>query len=273
MDSGQIVSLVTDLVTQWGLKVLGAIAVLVIGRIVAGVIRRSVERAVARSKVDNILVPFLSGLVYYLVIAIVLIAVLRLFGLETTSLVAVVGAAGLAIGLAIQGTLSNFASGVMLMVFRPFKVGDVIEAGGSLGVAAELGIFSTTLTSPDNVKITVPNAQIYGQTIRNFNGYDTRRVDLVIGISYDDDIGRAIETIDAIVRRDERVLIEPAPKIAVAELADSSVNLVARPWCKGEDYWDLKFDLTRRFKEELEAAGCSLPYPQRDVHVHEKVAP
>jgi small conductance mechanosensitive channel len=155
----------------------------------------------------------------------------------------------------------------MLLIFRPFKLGDYVEVGGSSGTVTEIGTFTTTLTTPDNVVVMIPNADVYGQSIRNYSANDTRRVDMVMGISYGDDIGTAIGVMQGILDGDERVLDDPAPQIAVAELADSSVNIVVRPWCKGADYWGLKFDLTRAFKEELEAAGCSIPFPQRDVHV------
>jgi small conductance mechanosensitive channel len=262
-------SMVTELVSQWGLRVVGAIAILVIGWTVAKIIRGSVRRGLERASIDATLVPFISKLVYYLVLAFVLIAVLKGFGFETTSLIAVLGAAGLAVGLALQGTLSNFAAGVMLLFFRPFRVGDFVDAGGTAGTVQEIGVFATTLSTPDNVMIVVPNSSVYGQTIKNFSANDTRRNDMVVGISYDDDIGKAMATIEGIMKADSRVLADPAPVIAVSEMADSSVNLVVRPWCKKEDYWGLRFDLTRQFKEGLEAAGCSIPYPQTDVHLHQ----
>jgi small conductance mechanosensitive channel len=171
-----------------------------------------------------------------------------------------------------QGTLSNFAAGVMLLLFRPFQVGDFIDAGGTAGSVQEIGIFATTLKSPDNVKIIVSNSQVYGSTIKNFNGYDTRRVDLVMGIAYRDDIQVAIDTIREVVAADERVLAEPELQVAVSNLGDSAVDLVVRPWCKAADYWSLRFDLTRRLKEALEAADCSIPYPQRDVHIFQETA-
>jgi len=267
MDQAQVVNEITTFVTQWGLKVVGAIAVLVVGRILAGAIRRAVRRALERAGIDATLLPFLSGLVYYVALAVVFIAVLNLFGVETTSLVAVLGAAGLAIGLALQGTLSNFSSGVMLLVFRPFQVDDFVEVAGVAGSVVKVDVFNTVLKSPDNVRIVVPNSQIYGSTIKNYAGYETRRVDLVMGISYDDDIALAVETIQGILAADARVLKDPAPVVAVNELADSSVNLVVRPWCQRGDYWALKWDLTRQMKEGLEKAGCSIPYPQRDVHL------
>jgi small conductance mechanosensitive channel len=259
---------VVTLVSTWGLQVIGALAVLIVGRIVAGALRRATRRALERGQVDAVLVPFFASGVYYLTLVAVVIAVLSLFGIETTSLIAVLGAAGLAVGLAWQGTLSNFAAGVMLLIFRPFRVGDYVEVAGTAGSVREVGIFSTVLHTPDNVKITIPNSSVYGDTIKNYSANDTRRNDLVIGISYDDDIARAIETIRKVLAGDSRVLDDPESTVAVAELGDSSVNLVVRPWCAGGDYWPLRFDLTRKLKEELEAAGCSIPYPQRDVHLH-----
>ena len=273
MNVEQITAVSIDLLTTWGLKVMGAIALLIVGRMVAGILRRVTRKAMKKADVDSTLIPFMSSMVYYLALAVVVIAVLGLFGIQTTSLVAILGAAGLAVGLALQGTLAHFASGIMLLIFRPFRVGDVVEVGGTTGKVEEIGIFTTTLTSPDNIKITVPNSQVYGSTIKNMNGYETRRVDMVMGVSYDDDLGVAMETMGRVVREDSRVLAEPEPQIAVAELADSSVNFVVRPWCKAEDYWSLKFDLTRLLKEELEAAGCSIPYPQRDVHLMQPTAP
>jgi small conductance mechanosensitive channel len=270
MDMNQVMEQITAFVTQWGLKVVGALAVLLVGRIVAGMMRGAVRRALQRADVDATLRPFLSGLVYYLALAVVLIAVLNLFGIQTASLIAVLGAAGLAVGLALQGTLSNFASGVMLLVFRPFQAGNYVEVAGTAGSVEQVGVFNTTLKSPDNVRIVVPNSQIYGSTIKNYNGFETRRIDMVMGISYDDDIGLAAKTIGSILEADPRVLKDPAPVVAVSELADSSVNLVVRPWCQGSDYWALKWDLTRQMKEGLEEAGCSIPYPQHDVHLKQE---
>jgi small conductance mechanosensitive channel len=197
------------------------------------------------------------------------IAVLNRIGIATTSVVAIFGAAGLAVGLAMQNTLANFASGVMLLLFRPFKLGDYVDAGGIAGTVMEIGIFSTTLKSPDNIKITVPNSQVYGSTISNYNGFETRRIDMMVGISYEDDIQTAIDTIRSIVSADDRVLADPEPQIAVSNLGDSSVDIVVRPWVNAADYWAVRFDFTRRFKEGLEGAGCSIPYPQRDVHMYQ----
>jgi len=272
LDLTETLNSLTELLSTWGLKVVGAIAVLIIGMTVAKMIRGSMTRGLAKTKLDPTLIPFLAGIVYYAVVAFVVTAVLGLFGIQTTSLIALLGAAGLAVGLALQGTLGNFSAGVMLLIFRPFRAGDFVEAGGVAGVVQEVGIFSTTLATPDNVRIIVPNSSVYGQTIKNYAANPTRRNDMVFGISYSDDIGRAIETINRILGADERVLKEPAPVVAVSELGDSSVNLVVRPWCKKEDYWALRFDLNRTLKTELEAAGCSIPFPQRDVHLYNKSA-
>jgi small conductance mechanosensitive channel len=271
MDStvNQVVQDVVTLVSIWGLQLAGALAVLILGRFGCGLARKSVRRAMENRRVDASLVPFVSNLVYFILFAAVIIAVLGLFGIETTSLVALLGTAGLAIGLALQGTLANFSSGAMLLLFRPFRVGDYIDAAGVAGTVHEIGVFSTTLNTPDNVRIIVPNSGVFGATIKNFSTNDTRRNDIVLGISYDDDISNAIAVVNAVLGKDSRVLSDPEPLVAVTELADSSVNLVVRPWCRSEDYWSLRYDLIRRFKEELEQAGCSIPYPQHDVHLHQ----
>lgn len=265
----QVVQNVVTLVSVWGLQLVGALAVLIIGRFGCGVARKSVRRAMESRGVDASLVPFVSNLVYFTLFAAVVIAVLGLFGIETTSLVAVLGTAGLAIGLAVQGTLSNFSSGVMLLLFRPFDIGDYIDAAGVAGTVSEIGVFSTTLNTPDNVKIIVPNSGIFGSTIKNFSANNTRRNDIVLSISYADDISNAISVVNAMLGEDSRVLSDPEPLVAVSELADSSVNLVVRPWCTKEDYWSLRYDLIRRFKEKLEQEGCTIPFPQHDVHLHQ----
>jgi small conductance mechanosensitive channel len=258
-----------ELLSAWGMSVIGAIALLIIGRMVAGWVRGSMTKALTRANTDASLIPFFASMVYYVVLGFVLIAVLSLFGIETTSLIAVFGAAGLAVGLALQGTLSNFAAGVMLLIFRPIRVGDFVEVAGQAGTVAEISIFNTIMNTGDNVRITIPNAQVYGDTVKNYSFNDTRRIDLVMGIGYGDNIGTAISIIERVITGDERTLRDPAPTVAVAELADSSVNLVVRPWCKKEDYWGLRWDLTRKLKEELEAGGCNIPFPQHDVHVLE----
>jgi len=268
-DLGAVMDATMAIVSTWGLRVLGALVLLVVGTMVCKTVRRSIRKALERSNLDRTLVPFISSLTYYLLLTFLILAVLSLFGIQTTSFIAVLGAAGLAVGLALQGTLGNFAAGVMLLIFRPFKIGDYVEVGGTAGTVQEIAIFSTTLHSPDNVRITVPNSAIYGSTIKNYSYNETRRNDMVFGISYDDDITKALDVIQRALSADDRVLQDPAPVIAVGELADSSVNLLVRPWCKGSDYWGLRWDLTRKVKEDLEAAGCSIPYPQQDVYMHQ----
>ena len=268
-DVGAMMDALTAIVSTWGLRVIGALVLFIVGMMVCKAARRSLRKALEKSNLDNTLVPFISSLVYYLLLTFLILAVLSLFGIQTTSFIAVLGAAGLAVGLALQGTLSNFAAGVMLLIFRPFKIGDYIEAGGTAGTVQEIAIFSTTLHSPDNVRITVPNSGIYGSTVKNYSYNETRRNDMSFGISYDDDISKAVDVIQRALNADDRVLQDPAPVIAVGELADSSVNLLVRPWCKGADYWALRWDLTRKIKEDLEAAGCSIPYPQQDVYMHQ----
>ena len=260
---------VMSIVSTWGLRVVGALVLFIVGLMVCKTVRRSVRKALEKSTLDDTLVPFLSSMIYYLMLTFLILAVLSLFGIQTTSFIAVLGAAGLAIGLALQGTLGNFAAGVMLLIFRPFKIGDYIEAGGTAGTVQEIAIFSTTLHSPDNVRITVPNSGVYGSIVKNYSYNETRRNDMVFGISYDDDIAKAVDVIQRALDGDDRILKDPAPVIAVGELADSSVNLLVRPWCKGADYWGLRWDLTRKIKEDLEAAGCSIPYPQQDVYMHQ----
>jgi small conductance mechanosensitive channel len=266
--ANDILLMVQGLAVTWGLKVLGAVAVLVIGRIVAGSLRRSVMGLAERTKGDATLSRFLGSLAYYVVLVVAGVAALGMIGIQMASFIAILGAAGLAIGLALQGALSNVASGVMLLIFRPFRAGDFVDLGGTTGTVESIGLFSTELNTPDNIHIVVPNSAIYGGTIKNFSHHDTRRIDLVMGISYDDDISVAMETIRTVLDGDERVLKDPPHMVAVSGLGDSSVDLVVRPWCARTDYWPLRFDLTRALKERLEAAGCSIPYPQRDVHVH-----
>ncbi len=271
MDStaDQVVQNLVTLVSTWGLRMTGALAVLILGRFGCGIARKSVRSAMESRKVDASLIPFVSNLVYFILFAAVVISVLGMFGIETTSLIAVLGTAGLAIGLAVQGTLSNFSSGVMLLLFRPFHVGDCIDAAGVAGTVSEIGVFSTVLNTPDNVRIIVPNSGIFRATIKKFSTNDTRRNDIVLGISYDDDISNAIAAVNTVLGKDPRILSDPKPLVAVSELSDSSVNLVVRPWCRRDDYWSLRYDLIRKFKEELEKAGCTIPYPQNDVHLHQ----
>lgn len=257
----------TEIMSIWGLKVIGAIAILIIGRLVAGSVRKGLRRVMGVRNVDPSLVGFVTTIAYWGIMAFVFIAALAKFGIQTASVVAMLGAAGFAVGMAMQGTLANFASGVMIMVFRPFKTGDFIDAAGVKGSVKEISIFSTTLATPDNVRIIVPNGKLYGDIIRNFNGYETRRVDMTVGIGYGSSMDKAMEIVAGLLAADPRVLPEPAPTVAVAELADSSVNIVVRPWVAAGDYWNFYFDFHKAVKEAFDAAGVEIPFPQRTVHM------
>ena len=262
-----IIQRLTEFGTDYGLKIIGAIVILIVGRILAGVARNIVRKVLNRRKVDETVSSFLGTLVYTFVIIAVLLAVLGKFGVETTSFVMVLGAASFAIGFALQGSLSNFASGVMIIVFRPYKIGDFIEVAGVAGVVREVHLFNTIIDTPDNIKVIVPNGKVAGDVIKNVTGNDTRRVDLVIGIGYDSSIGKAMEIAMNVMKEDERVLDDPEPQVAVAELADSSVNLVVRPWVNTGDYWGVRFDVTRKIKEAYDENGIEIPFPQRVVYM------
>jgi len=265
----EIWGLIVGLVTSYGLSVVGAIVILVVGFVVAGWVRASVKSALARvQKVDETLRGFFSSLAYYAVVIFTIVAVLAQFGVQTTSFIAVIGAAGLAIGLALQGTLSNVAAGVMLLLFRPFKIGDYIEGGGLAGTVKGITLFVTELATPDNVQIIAPNSQLWGSAIKNYSFHPTRRVDIVIGIAYEDEIDKALAAIVDECRKDSRVQADPAPMAAVTDLGDSSVNFTVRVWCNAADYWGLKFDLTKNLKNRMDAENISIPYPQRTVHMN-----
>jgi small conductance mechanosensitive channel len=264
----EILDAVMAALATYGLDVLGAIVILVVGMTVAGWAQRAMLSALARVRsLDTMLRSFFANIVKYVIIIVVVLAVLNRFGVQTASLIALIGAAGLAIGLAMQGTLSNVAAGVMLLIFRPFRIGHYIEAGGQAGTVHDLGLFLTELNTPDNVRISVPNASIWGSAIKNYSFNPTRRVDLVIGIAYDDDIDKAFAAIAEVIAADARGHRAPEPAIAVGELADSSVNLVVRVWCDAGNYWPLKFALTKAIKERLDADGITIPFPQRQIHM------
>jgi len=254
-------------ITTYGIKIIGAIVILILGRIAAGLGRRIVRRILEKSDVDVAIVKFVGTLAYFLILIFALLAALAKFGIQTASFVAILGAAGFAIGFALQGSLANFAAGVLILVLRPFKVGDYIIGAGEGGTVQEIQLFTTVLATPDNVKIMVPNGKLFGDIIKNFSTYDTRRVDLVMGIGYSSDIQKAYDVMMDIITKDARILSDPPPQIAVSELADSSVNFVVRPWVKKEDYWNVKFDLTRKIKEAFDENNIEIPFPQQTVHM------
>jgi small conductance mechanosensitive channel len=255
-------------VTQYGLRIVVALIIFVIGRIIAKAVANGSQRVMLKAKVDETLASFLRNIIYYALIAAVVIAALGQAGINVTSFLAVLGAAGLAVGLALKDSLSNFAAGVMLILLKFFRKGDYVTAGGVSGTVTAINIFNTVLTTPDNMVITVPNSAILGGTITNVTANDTRRVDLVFGIGYGDDLLKAKKTLERIVSEEPRVLAEPAPTIEVSELADSSVNFVVRPWCKTSDYWGVYFALTEKVKLVFDQEGISIPFPQQDVYMH-----
>lgn len=263
---------VTPLLVSWSGKLVAALLVFVIGRWVAKAATGGIRRAMVKAGIDETLGRFLANLIYILLIALVILTALSTLGINTTNFLAIVGAAGLAVGLALKDSLSNFAAGVMLVFFRPFKVGDYIEAAGISGSVESIRIFSTVLKTPDNRVITVPNALIYGATITNYSAETTRRVDLLIGISYDDDIARAKALIQGVIAEDDRILREPASQLLLMELGASSVDIAVRVWVATSDYWNVRSDLIERIKRTLEGAGLSIPYPQRDVHIVSSVS-
>lgn len=269
MNASQMLARVWELITIYGIKVVAAIVILVVGRWVAMAIRGVVKRIMAKSKIDETITKFVGNLTYIGLLAFVILAALSQLGIQTTSFIAVLGAAGLAIGLALQGSLSNFAAGFLMIIFRPFRVGDYIEGGGVAGTVEEIQIFTTTLRTPDNKTVIVPNAKMTGDNIVNWTVKGTRRVDLVMGIGYDDDIDKAKQVMVDVLTKDSRILKDPAPQIAMVELGDSSVNFVVRPWVKASDYWSVYFDVTENIKKAFDANGISIPYPQRDIHVYQ----
>lgn len=260
-------SALAEYVIPWGTKFLYAIAIFLIGSLIARLVAKGVGRALGRTKMDEMLVRFLTNILRWTLFVVVLVAALDQLGVDTTSVIALLGAAGLAVGLALKDSLQNFASGVLLILFRPFRIGDFVEAGGVEGVVEEIRIFSTQLRTVDNREVIVPNGDIYSGTITNYNAKENRRIDLVIGIGYDDDLKKAKSILETILSEEERVLDDPAPLVAVGELGASSVDILVRPWVRTADIFSTKCDLTERIKLALDDAGISIPYPQMDLHL------
>jgi small conductance mechanosensitive channel len=265
MGMGDVLSLY---IVPWGIRIALALAIFYIGKKVVGIVVGVVQRLMRKQETDEILVSFISAIIRWVLLLFVVIAALSQLGIDTTSLIALLGAAGLAIGLSLQSSLSNFAAGVMLIVFRPFTKGDFIDAGGAMGVVDKISIFTTILTTTDNKEVIIPNGAIMGGNITNFSARPTRRVDMVFGISYDDDIRKAKTILEEIIAADDRVLAEPAPVVSISELADSSVNFVVRPWVNSADYWAVLWETTESVKLKFDEVGISIPYPQMDVHLN-----
>ena len=247
-----------------------AIVIFIVGRWLANTLTDVVVKLLKKSKMDDMLISFVASITKTILLLFVAIAALNKLGIDTTSLIALLGAAGLAVGLALQNSLQNFAAGVMLIVFRPFKAGDFVELAGVAGVVENIGIFSSVLRTGDNRELIIPNGAIYGGIITNYSARSTRRVDMVFGVDYDDDLKVAKELLRAIILADDRVLSDPEPVVAVSELADFSVNFIVRPWVKSADYWPVLWDTTEKVKLEFDAQGLSIPYPQMDIHTPDK---
>jgi small conductance mechanosensitive channel len=265
----EVTEKVQNMVLTGGLKIIGALAVLIIGFWVAARITHFLSRMMDHRKVDSVLTKFVSALSHMALKIVVIVAALEVLDFDTTSLIAMLGAAGLAIGLALQGSLSNFAAGVLMIIFKPFTIGDIVTANGVTGVVREISILTTTIDTFDNKKMIVPNSKVMADNITNHTAYKTRRVDLTAGISYSDDIDRAREAIKAAMAAVPEVLDEPAPDILVSEMADSSVNFAVRPWCRPKDYFTVMFGVTEAIKKRFDADGITIPFPQRDVHLYE----
>ena len=267
-DWNQLLEVMQTRGVDLGINVVIAIAIFYVGRMVISLVVRGLRKVMQRQEVDKTLETFVCNLVRMVLLVVVVIAAIGQVGIETTSFIAIFGAAGLAVGLALQGSLSNFAAGVLIVLFRPYRVGDFIEAAGINGSVEQVQILTTVLKTGDNKQVIVPNGQIMDSIITNYSANDTRRVDMVVGVSYDDDLDKVRDTIKELIAAEDRILDEPACTIAVSALADSSVNFVVRPWVKTPDYWGVMFDLTEAIKKRFDKDGITFPFPQQDVHVH-----
>lgn len=257
---------IIDLAVVYGIKIALALAIYIVGKWLVGVISNAMQKAMTARNVDPTIGKFVGSIAYYLMFAFVVIAALGQLGVQTASVVAIMGAAGLAIGFALQGTLSNFAAGVMMILLRPVKVGDFVEVAGASGVIAEVAIFATTLHTPDNKTIIIANSSVMGGNIINYSTQPERRVDLVVGVAYNANIQQVKDELKALADADDRILHDKGVTIAVSELADSSVNLVFRSWVKSEDYWNVFFALTEGVKVRFDELGIEIPFPQMDIH-------
>lgn len=267
-DVSKYSDMVYELMIQFGTKILGFIAVLIIGFWFLGIIMKMIRRVMDKQELSDSLKPFLLGIISALLKALIFISALSMLGIEMTSFVAILGAAGLAVGMALSGTLQNFAGGVMIMIFKPFKVGDVIEAQGYIGGVKEIQIFNTILNTPDNKVIIIPNGGLSTGSMVNYSTEPTRRVDWTVGIGYGDDYDKAKAVMERFIAEDQRILKDPEPFIALHTLADSSVNLTVRAWVNSADYWGVYFDMNEKIYKNFDKEGLNIPYPQMDVHVH-----
>lgn len=267
-----VVEKMMEALTLYGMKIIAAVVIIVVGLWISKIIKNCFVKTLQKKEVDPTLVGFFASMLHGGLVIFVVISAISKLGVQTTSFVAVIGAAGLAVGLALQGSLSNFAAGILLILFKPFKVGNFVKAGGEAGVIVEVGIFTTEMKTPDNVQIIIPNATIMGSAITNVSAHPTRRIDMTLGVGYGDDLNKAKQIMEDLLSTDERVLKDPVVTIAVANLGDSSVEFVIRPWVNSADYWAVKSDFIKAVKEKFDAEGISIPYPQSDVHLFQDSA-
>jgi small conductance mechanosensitive channel len=270
--SPEQVSAIVQGVSLFGMQILAALVVFVVGRWLARRISSLLERGLKRANTDPTLISFFRNIAYFGLLTMVVIAAVGQLGVQTTSFIAVLGAAGLAVGLALQGSLANFAAGVLMIIFRPFKAGDFVEAAGASGVVEEIQLFTTTMRTPDNKTVIIPNAQITSGTITNYSARDTRRLDLQFGVSYADDLDKVKQIINEVLADEPRLLKDPEPVVGLLSLGDSSVNFAVRPWVRSSDYWPVFFDLQEAMKKRFDAKGISIPFPQRDVHLYQQAS-
>ena len=268
MDTAEIINSITEIAADFGLRLFYAVLIIFVGRWVVKLLLKIIKSALEKTAVEETVRIFVANLLNTLLMVIIFIAAINQLGIETTSIIAMLGAAGLAIGLALQGSLANFAAGILIVMFRPYKVGDYIEAGSSGGTVLDIQIFSTVLKTPDNKVVVVPNATIMDSSIINYTGQETRRVDIIASCGYEDDIDKVKDILKDILDKDERILEEPEPRIAVSELADNSINFIVRPWVKSSDVLSVKYSILEQIKKRFDAEGISIPYPQRDVHIY-----
>jgi small conductance mechanosensitive channel len=267
--SPEQMSTMVDWLSQFGLKLIAAIVVFFVGKWLARKISNLLKRGMQKAETDPTLIGFVGNIAYFGLLTMVVIAAVGQLGVQTTSFIAVLGAAGLAIGLALQGSLANFAAGVLMIIFRPFKAGDYIEAAGTAGSVEEVQLFTTTLKTPDNKIVIIPNAQVTAGTITNYSARDTRRLDLVFGVGYGDDLDKVKRVIWEVLNEESRLLKDPEPVVAVLNLGESSVDFAVRPWVNSADYWGVYFDLQEKMKKRFDQEGISIPFPQRDLHVYQ----
>jgi small conductance mechanosensitive channel len=265
-----VVEKMIEALSLYGMKIISAVLIILVGLWISKKIKSCFLKTLQKKKVDPTLIGFFASMLHGGLVIFVVISAISKLGVQTASFVAVIGAAGLAVGLALQGSLSNFAAGILLILFKPFKVGNFVKAGGEAGVIVEVGIFTTEMKTPDNVQIIIPNSTIMGSAITNVSAHPTRRIDMTLGVGYGDDLNKAKQIMEDLLAADERVLKDPVATIAVANLGDSSVEFVIRPWVNSADYWSVKFDFTKAVKEKFDAEGISIPYPQTDVHVFQE---